>query len=215
MDIIQLFDLILHVDAVLGDIISQYGAWAYFFLFAIIFCETGLVIVPFLPGDSLLFISGAFCATGAMDIRLLVVELLLAAVLGDNVNYLIGKRIGAAVFTKDYKWIDKRALNYTHDFFEKHGGKTITLCRFVPLVRTFAPFVAGVTKMKMFHFQLYNFLGAVLWIIGLTASGYFFGNIPIIRNHLNTIVLLGVGAAVIPVICGGLWKLLRRSIYSR
>lgn len=215
MDIIQLFDLILHVDAVLGDIISQYGAWAYFFLFAIIFCETGLVIVPFLPGDSLLFIAGAFCATGAMDIRLLVAELLLAAVLGDNVNYLIGKRIGAAVFTKEYKWIDKRALNYTHDFFEKHGGKTITLCRFVPLVRTFAPFVAGVTKMKMFHFQLYNFLGAVLWIIGLTASGYFFGNIPIIRNHLNTIVLLGVGAAIIPVICGGLWKLLRRSIYSR
>ncbi len=212
MDFMQLLDLVLHVDKVLGDVISQYGTWVYFILFAIIFCETGLVVAPFLPGDSLLFISGAFCATGAMDIRLFIVVLLIAAVLGDNVNYLIGKKIGSAVFTKDYRWIDKKALNYTHEFFEKHGGKTITLCRFVPLVRTFAPFVAGVTGMKMFYFQLYNLLGAFLWIVGLTVAGYFFGNIPIIRDHLNTIVLLGVGAAVVPIILGGLWKLIRRSV---
>ncbi|MGN0918618.1 MAG: VTT domain-containing protein [Oxalobacter sp.] len=214
MDFVQFLDLILHVDKVLGNMISQYGAWVYVILFAIIFCETGLVVAPFLPGDSLLFIAGAFCATGAIDLKLLAVSLLIAAVLGDNVNYLIGKKIGAAVFTKDYRWIDKKALNYTHEFFEKHGGKTITLCRFVPLVRTFAPFVAGVTSMKMFYFQMYNFLGAILWIIGLTAGGYFFGNIPIIRDHLNTIVLMGVGAAVIPLVLGGLWKLLRRSFRS-
>lgn len=214
MDFVQFLDLILHVDKVLGNMISQYGTWVYVILFAIIFCETGLVVVPFLPGDSLLFIAGAFCATGAIDLKLLVASLLVAAVLGDNVNYLIGKKIGAAVFTKDYRWIDKRALNYTHEFFEKHGGKTITLCRFVPLVRTFAPFVAGVTSMKMFYFQMYNFLGAVLWIIGLTVSGYFFGNIPIIRDHLNTIVLMGVGAAVIPLVLGGLWRLLKKSFRS-
>ena len=214
MDFVQFLDLILHVDKVLGDMISQYGTWVYVILFAIIFCETGLVVAPFLPGDSLLFISGAFCATGAIDLKLLAGSLLVAAVLGDNVNYLIGKKIGDAVFTKDYKWIDKKALNYTHEFFEKHGGKTITLCRFVPLVRTFAPFVAGVTNMKMFYFQMYNLLGAVLWIIGLTVGGYFFGNIPIIRDHLNTIVLMGVGAAIIPLILGGLWKLLRKYFRS-
>ncbi len=214
MDFVQFLDLILHVDKVLGNMISQYGTWVYVILFAIIFCETGLVVAPFLPGDSLLFISGAFCATGAIDLKLLAGSLLVAAVLGDNVNYLIGKKIGDAVFTKDYKWIDKKALNYTHEFFEKHGGKTITLCRFVPLVRTFAPFVAGVTNMKMFHFQMYNLLGAVLWIVGLTVGGYFFGNIPIIRDHLNTIVLMGVGAAIIPLILGGLWKLLRKSFRS-
>lgn len=214
MDFVQFLDLILHVDKVLGNMISQYGTWVYVILFAIIFCETGLVVAPFLPGDSLLFISGAFCATGAIDLKLLAGSLLVAAVLGDNVNYLIGKKIGDAVFTKDYKWIDKKALNYTHEFFEKHGGKTITLCRFVPLVRTFAPFVAGVTNMKMFYFQMYNLLGAVLWIVGLTVGGYFFGNIPIIRDHLNTIVLMGVGAAIIPLILGGLWKLLRKSFRS-
>ncbi|MBR7069711.1 MAG: VTT domain-containing protein [Oxalobacter sp.] len=214
MDFVQFFDLILHVDKVLGNIIAQYGTWVYFILFAIIFCETGLVVAPFLPGDSLLFISGAFCATGAIDLKILAGSLLVAAVLGDNVNYVIGRKIGDAVFTKDYKWIDKKALNYTHEFFEKHGGKTITLCRFIPLVRTFAPFVAGVTKMKMFYFQMYNLLGAVLWIIGLTVGGYFFGNIPIIRDHLNTIVLLGVGAAIVPLILGGLYKLFKKSFGS-
>lgn len=215
MDLMQLLDVVLHVDKALGTIISQYGTWVYVVLFAIIFCETGLVVAPFLPGDSLLFISGAFCATGAMNVQLLMVLLLVAAVVGDNLNYLIGRKIGRAVFTKDYKWIDKKALHHTHVFFEKHGGKTITMCRFIPLVRTFAPFVAGVTEMHLLKFQLYNVVGAILWIVGLVLGGYFFGNIPIIRDHLNTIVLLGVCAAIVPIILGGLWKLFRKALRSQ
>lgn len=215
MEFMHLLDVILHVDEALGTIIAHYGTWVYFVLFAIIFCETGLVVAPFFPGDSLLFIAGAFCATGAMSLDVLIVLLVIAAVTGDNLNYFIGRKIGRAVFTRDYRWIDKKALYYTHMFFEKHGGKTITMCRFVPLVRTFAPFVAGVTEMHLLKFQLYNVAGAIVWVAGLTLGGYFFGNIPIIRDHLNTIVLLGVGAAVIPVILGGLWKLLQQALRSR
>ncbi len=208
----QLFDVILHVDKVLGSIISQYGTWVYAILFIVIFCETGLVVAPFLPGDSLLFIAGAFCATGAMHIGFLMLLLVIAAVAGDNLNYVIGRKIGKTVFTRDYRWIDKKALHYTHVFFEKHGGKTITMCRFVPLVRTFAPFVAGVTEMHLLKFQLYNVVGAIAWVVGLVLGGYFFGNIPIIRNHLNTIVLLGVSAAIIPIILAAFWKLFRKAI---
>ena len=214
MDFMQLLGVILHVDKALGTIISQYGTWVYVVLFAIIFCETGLVVAPFLPGDSLLFIDGAFCATGAMHLELLIILLIIAAVTGDNLNYFIGRKIGRAVFTRDYRWIDKKALHHTHVFFEKHGGKTITMCRFVPLVRTFAPFVAGVTEMHLLKFQLYNVAGAIVWVVGLVLGGYFFGNIPVIRNHLNTIVLLGVCAAVVPVILGGLWKLFQRALRS-
>lgn len=214
MDFMQLLGVILHVDKALGTIISQYGTWVYVVLFAIIFCETGLVVAPFLPGDSLLFIAGAFCAIGAMHLELLIILLIIAAVTGDNLNYFIGRKIGRAVFTRDYRWIDKKALDYTHVFFEKHGGKTITMCRFVPLVRTFAPFVAGVTEMHLLKFQLYNVAGAIVWVVGLVLGGYFFGNIPVIRNHLNTIVLLGVCAAVVPVILGGLWKLFQRALRS-
>ncbi|EEO27346.1 VTT domain-containing protein [Oxalobacter paraformigenes] len=214
MDFMQLLDVILHVDKALGSIISQYGTWVYVVLFAIVFCETGLVVAPFLPGDSLLFIAGAFCATGAMNVELLMALLIIAAVTGDNLNYWIGRKIGRAVFTKDYRWIDKKALHHTHVFFEKHGGKTITMCRFLPLVRTFAPFVAGVTEMNLIKFQIYNVVGAVVWVVGLVLGGYFFGNIPIIRDHLNTIVLLGVGAAIIPIILGGLWKLFRKTVRS-
>ncbi len=210
----QLLDIVLHVDKTLGVIISQYGTWVYFILFAIIFCETGLVVTPFLPGDSLLFIAGAFCATGAMNMELLMVILVVAAVVGDNLNYFIGRKIGRAVFTRDYRWIDKKALFHTQAFFEKHGGKTITLCRFIPLIRTFAPFVAGVSEMHLIKFQLYNVAGALIWVVGLILAGYFFGNIPIIRDHLNTIVLLGVGAAVIPVILGGFWKFYQRMFRS-
>lgn len=214
MDFMQLLDVILHVDKALGSIISQYGTWVYVVLFAIIFCETGLVVAPFLPGDSLLFIAGAFCATGAMNVELLMALLIIAAVTGDNLNYWIGRKIGRAVFTKDYRWIDKKALHHTHVFFEKHGGKTITMCRFLPLVRTFAPFVAGVTEMNLIKFQIYNVVGAIVWVVSLVLGGYFFGNIPIIRDHLNTIVLLGVGAAIIPIIIGGLWKLFRKTARS-
>jgi len=179
-------------------------------LFAIVFCETGLVILPFLPGDTLLFIAGAFCASGAMNAGLLVVLLILAAVSGNTVNYWIGSAIGHKVFTHDYKWLDKAALQRTHAFYENHGGKTIILARFIPIVRTFAPFVAGVSEMTFGKFQIFNIAGAALWVVSLVAGGYFFGNIPIIRDHLNTIVLIGVGAAVIPLALGGLWKVGRK-----
>jgi membrane-associated protein len=206
MEFFHLFDMILHVDKYLGTFIEQYGTLVYAVLFAIVFAETGLVVVPFLPGDTLLFIGGAFAATGAMNVWLLMALLITAAITGNTVNYWIGQALGQKVFTHDYKWLDKKALHKTHVFFEKHGGKTIILCRFVPIVRTFAPFVAGVSEMSFARFQMFNVTGALLWVIGLVAGGYFFGNIPFIRDHLNTIVLVGVGAAVVPVMLGGLWK---------
>jgi membrane-associated protein len=206
MDLMQFFDMMLHVDKSLGLVIQHYGTLVYAVLFAIVFCETGLVIFPFLPGDTLLFIGGAFCATGAMNIWGLILLLLAAAIGGNTVNYWIGEAIGHRVFTHDYKWLDKAALQRTHAFYENHGGKTIILSRFIPIVRTFAPFVAGVSDMTFVKFQMFNVTGAVLWVIGLVAGGYFFGNIPMIRDHLNTIVLIGVGAAVIPLAVGGLWR---------
>ncbi|SNT15113.1 membrane-associated protein [Noviherbaspirillum humi] len=208
MDFMQFLDMFLHVDKYLGQFIAQYGTMIYAVLFAIVFCETGLVVMPFLPGDTLLFIAGAFCATGSMNAGLLIVLLLIAATGGNTVNYWIGKAIGQRVFTHDYRWLDKAALQKTHAFYENHGGKTIILARFVPIVRTFAPFVAGVSAMTFAKFQFFNFVGAALWVIGLVAGGYFFGNIPIIRDHLNTIVLIGVGAAVVPLALGGMWRLM-------
>jgi len=210
MDFMQLFDMILHVDKTLGVLIAQYGPMVYAVLAAIIFCETGLVVMPFLPGDSLLFIAGAFCATGAMNIWLLLALLVICAIAGNTVNYWIGQAIGHKVFTRDYRWIDRKSLQKTHEFFEKHGGKTIILARFLPIVRTFAPFVAGVSEMTFIRFQIYNITGALLWVVGLVVGGYFFGNIPIIRDHLNTIVLLGIGGAIIPLIIGGMWKLYKK-----
>ncbi|MDP3844294.1 MAG: VTT domain-containing protein [Oxalobacteraceae bacterium] len=210
MEFMQFFDMILHVDKTLGHLLENYGTMVYAVLFLIVFAETGLVVFPFLPGDTLLFIGGAFCATGAMDAWLLVSLLLVAAIGGNTLNYWFGSLIGNKVFTHDYKWLDKKALHKTHVFFEKHGGKTIILCRFVPIVRTFAPFVAGVSKMTFSKFQLFNVTGALLWVVGLVAAGYFFGNIPIIRDHLNTIVLIGVAAAVVPLMLGGAWKFYRK-----
>jgi membrane-associated protein len=210
MDFMEFFGMILHVDKYLGPFIAEYGTLVYVVLFAIVFCETGLVILPFLPGDSLLFIAGAYCATDAMNIWLLMGLLLLAAAGGNTVNYWIGRAIGHKVFTHDYRWLDKDALRKTHAFYENHGGKTIVLARFVPVVRTFAPFVAGVSEMTFTKFQFFNIIGALAWVVGLVVAGYFFGNIPVIREHLNTIVLIGVGAAVVPVALGGLWKLSRK-----
>lgn len=203
----QFFDMILHVDKYLGMFIAQYGSMIYLVLFAIIFCETGLVVLPFLPGDTLLFIAGAFCASGSMHAGLLVGLLITAAVLGNTVNYWIGKAIGEKVYTRDYRWLDRHALQRTHAFYENHGGKTLILARFVPVVRTFAPFVAGISRMTFVKFQFFNGTGAVLWVGILVAGGYLFGNIPFIRDHLNAIVLVGVGAAAIPVALGALWKI--------
>ncbi|HZW21529.1 VTT domain-containing protein [Noviherbaspirillum sp.] len=210
MDFLQFFDMILHVDKYLGTFIAEYGTMVYVVLFAIVFCETGLVVLPFLPGDSLLFIAGAFCATGAMNEWVLMSLLIIAAVTGNTVNYWIGRAIGEKVFTHDYRWLDKDALRKTHAFYENHGGKTIILARFVPVVRTFAPFVAGVSAMTFAKFQFFNIVGALIWVIGLVVAGYFFGNIPFIRNHLNTIVLVGVLAAVVPVALGGMWKVYQK-----
>ena len=210
MDLMQFFDMILHVDKYMGSFIAQYGALIYAVLFAIIFCETGLVVLPFLPGDTLLFIGGAFCAAGSMNLWLLLILLILAAVLGNTVNYGIGHLLGDKVYTRDYRWLDRNALQRTHAFYENHGGKTLVLARFVPVVRTFAPFVAGVSRMGFAKFQLFNCTGAILWVSLLLVTGYLFGDIPLIRDHLNTIVLVGVGAAIVPVALGGLWKIGRR-----
>ena len=210
MDFVQLLDMLVHVDKTLGTLIAQYGVYVYAVLFAIIFAETGLVVLFFFPGDTLLFIAGAFCATGQMHLGLLIFLLVTAAVLGNTTNYLIGEAIGQRVFTHDYRWINKDALRRTHEFFERHGGKTIILARFVPVVRTFAPFVAGVSDMTFGRFQLYNFAGALAWVVSLCVAGYMFGNIPIIRDNLTAIVLFGVAVAVVPVALGGLWKFSRR-----
>lgn len=212
MDFVQLLDMLVHVDKTLGILINQYGTLVYAVLFAIIFCETGVVFLFFFPGDTLLFIAGAFCAAGKMDPLLLMFLLVTAAVSGSTLNYWIGEAIGHRVFTHDYRWINKDALRRTHDFFEKHGGKTIILARFVPVVRTFAPFVAGVSDMTHARYQLYNVSGALIWVVGLVTAGYFFGNIPLVRDHLTLIVLCGVGVAVVPIMLGGLWKLYRKML---
>jgi membrane-associated protein len=210
MDFMQLVDMVLHVDKSLGRVIAEYGQMVYGVLSAIVFAETGLVVFPFLPGDTLLFIGGAFAATGELNVWLLMGLLVFAAVAGNTVNYMIGNAIGQKVFTHDYRWLDKAALQKTHAFYENHGGKTIILARFVPVVRTFAPFVAGVSDMSFARFQLFNITGALIWVVGLVTAGYFFGNIPVIRDHLTVIVLIGVGAAVIPVLLGAMYKFYRR-----
>lgn len=210
MDFMQFIDMILHVDKYLGMFIAQYGSMIYLVLFAIVFCETGLVVFPFLPGDTLLFIAGAFCASGSMHPAVLLTLLIVAAVAGNSVNYWIGHLIGEKVYTHDYRWLDRHALQRTHAFYEKHGGKTLVLARFVPVVRTFAPFVAGISRMTFAKFQLFNCTGAILWVGLLVSGGYLFGNIPFIRDHLNAIVLAGVAAAAVPVMLGALWKVGQR-----
>jgi len=211
--LLHFVNLVLHIDTFLGQFIQQYGTWVYVVLFLIVFCETGLVVVPFLPGDSLLFIGGAFAATGAMDLGALIVLMLVAAVVGNTVNYLIGRAIGPAVFNTRIRglerFLDRAALQKTHDFYSRHGGKTIVLARFIPVVRTFAPFVAGISQMSMRRFQFFNVVGALMWVLLLVLLGYFFGNIPFIRQYLNVIVLIGAAAAIVPVMLGGLWKMRR------
>lgn len=207
MDFMQFLDMILHVDKMLGVLIGEYGTLVYAVLFAIVFCECAFVIFPFLPGDSLLFIAGTFSATGAMSPWILVTLLIIASISGNSVNYWIGSLIGHRIMAHPNKWIDQNALRKTHEFYEKHGGKTVVLARFIPLVRTFAPFVAGFSEMTHRTFQFFNVLGAFIWVLSVVLAGYFFGNIPFIREHLNAIVLVGVCAAVVPVALGALWKL--------
>lgn len=207
-------DFFLHVDKYLGTMIEQMGVWIYAILFLIIFAETGLVIFPFLPGDSLLFIAGAFCATGNMHLGWLTLLLFIAATAGNTVNFAIGRMIGQKIWDMNSRWIDHNALSKTHLFYERHGGKTLILARFLPLFRTFAPFVAGISQMSSWRFQLFNIIGALCWIVGLIIAGYFFGNLPIVKEYLNVIVLLGVGAAVIPAVLGALWRIFAKKRYT-
>jgi membrane-associated protein len=195
------WDLLRHLDDHLAALIQQYGPWVYAILFLIIFCETGLVVTPFLPGDSLLFVAGTLWAVSDMNVHALAALLIVAAILGDAVNYSVGAYIGPKVFQwEDSRWFNRKALDAAHAFYEKHGGKTIIIARFVPLVRTFAPFVAGVGRMTYARFALFNVTGAVLWVVSLVYAGYFFGNIPIIRDNLTIVIFVIIGISLLPIV---------------
>lgn len=184
-----LIDFILNVDEHLARFVAAYGTWVYALLFAIVFVETGLVVMPFLPGDSLLFVVGTMCGAGLLDIRLSIGLLLVAAIAGDQVNYTLGRYFGPKVFQwEQSRLFNKRAFNQAHEFYERYGGITIILARFLPFVRTFAPFVAGVAEMNRAKFTLYNVVGAVLWVVGITLAGYFFGNLSFVQNNLEKII---------------------------
>jgi membrane-associated protein len=200
MDLLRsVIDLFLHLDQHLSRVIADYGVWTHLILFLIIFAETGLVVTPFLPGDSLLFAAGTFAALGSLDLWLLVVLLVAAAILGDTVNYWIGAWVGPRAFSGNVKFLRKDYLDRTHAFYEKHGGKTVILARFVPIIRTFAPFVAGVGAMSYPKFITYNVVGAVLWVGLFVPAGYFFGNIPAVRKNFTLVILAIIALSVLPI----------------
>lgn len=193
-------DIVLHLDKYLTVLVAQHGPWIYAILFAIIFCETGLVVMPFLPGDSLLFVAGGLAATGGMDIALLSSLLFLAAVLGDNLNYWVGRSLGHRVFRWEHsRFFNRRAFDKTHAYFEHHGGKIIIIARFMPLIRTFAPFVAGVAEMSYRRFLPLDVLGGALWIFSLTLAGYFFANVPFVKTNLSLFIVGIVAISLLPV----------------
>ena len=188
--LLSLFSFITHLDAHLAELIRDYGVWIYAILFAIVFIETGVVVMPFLPGDSLLFIAGAFAAQGEMSLTVLMVSLIAAAVLGNTSNYWIGRYFGPRVFQwENSKFFNKNAFDKAHAFYEKHGAITIIVTRFLPFLRTFSPFVAGVAAMTHGRFQFYNITGGLLWVVSLSLAGYFFGNIPVVKTHLTLIIV--------------------------
>ena len=195
----NLIDFILHIDIHIGEIISQYGAYTYGILFLIIFAETGFVVTPFLPGDSLLFAAGAFSALGSLDILILLLILCFAAVGGDTINYWIGHFFGERIIANPKIPIKKEHIKETEKFFERHGGKTIILARFVPIVRTFAPFVAGVGKMHYGKFISYNVIGGLAWVFLFTLAGYFFGNIPTVKDNFTFVILAIIIISVLPM----------------
>ena len=200
MEIITGFiDIVLHLDVHLQSLVSNYGTWIYLILFLIIFCETGLVVTPFLPGDSLLFVAGAVAAGGGMDVHTLFGVLAVASFSGDNTNYWIGRYAGPRVFRRKGSLLfDPAHLERTNRFYERHGGKTVLIARFVPIVRTFAPFVAGMGQMAYPRFLSYSFAGAILWIGSLTYAGYFFGNLPIVRDNLSLVIIGIVLLSIMP-----------------
>ena len=202
--ILKLVDFILHVDTYLNGIITRYGAWTYGLLFVVIFMETGFVVTPFLPGDSLIFAAATFAARGVLNPWLIFILLSIAAVSGDTANYWIGHAIGAKAYTGEVKWIKKEYMDRTHAFFEKHGGKTIFLARFVPIIRTFAPFVAGVSEMSYRHFITWNLVGGVTWVATFTLLGYFFGNIPFVQDNFELVIIAIVLISFVPAVVEGL-----------
>jgi membrane-associated protein len=198
--ILQLVDFVLHVDVYLSEIIANYGAWTLALLFLIIFLETGVVVTPFLPGDSLIFAAATFAARGVLNPWLLFLLLATAAILGDTVNYWIGHRVGARAYTGEIRWIKQEYIQRTHLFFEKHGGKTIFLARFVPIIRTFAPFVAGVCQMSYGFFFRWNIIGGVTWVAIFTFLGYFFGNIPFVQHNFELIIIAIIVISLVPAV---------------
>lgn len=196
---LSLVDFILHIDVHLNELCLNYGAWVYAILFAIVFCETGLVVTPFLPGDSLLFAVGAMAALGALDVKLVTPLLIIAAVFGDGINYAIGAKMGERVFQNDASRFFKKAhLIKTQEFYERHGGKTIIIARFMPIIRTFAPFVAGVGTMAYARFFLFNVVGAVLWVALFVLAGFFFGNLPVVKHNFTLVIFAIIGVSILP-----------------
>ena len=195
----QVLDFALHLDRHLAAFVTAYGAWVYALLFVVVFCETGLVVTPFLPGDSLLFVVGAIAAAGGMDIAAVMALLVAAALSGDNVNYWIGRFVGPRVFHyRDSRWFNPAYLARTHAFYERHGGKTIAIARFVPIVRTYVPFVAGVGAMPYARFLVFSVLGALAWVVSLSLAGYFFGNVPAVKSNLGAVIVAIVLISVSP-----------------
>ena len=200
MDLPFIFiDLVLHIDKYLPGIIESYGFWTYLILFAIIFCETGLVVLPYLPGDSLLFVAGTLAGAGYLNIEILVITLIAAAILGDTVNYWIGHTLGMKVLEKKYSFVKTEHLDQTREYFAKYGGVTIVIARFVPFIRTFAPFLAGVGKMRYRWFLSYNVIGGVLWILAFSLAGFFFGGLPIVKENFSLIVYMIIGISLLAV----------------
>ncbi|WP_455864667.1 DedA family protein [Pantoea agglomerans] len=194
-------DFILHIDVHLAELVAQYGMWVYAILFLILFCETGLVVTPFLPGDSLLFVAGALAAlqTNDLNIHVMVALMAVAAIVGDAVNYTIGRLFGDKLFSNPNSKIFRRShLDKTHQFYERHGGKTIILARFVPIVRTFAPFVAGMGKMSYRHFALYNISGGLLWVLLFSYAGYLFGDLPVVQENLKLLIVAIIVLSILP-----------------
>lgn len=196
-----MLDLILHLDRHLHDLTAEYGVWTYAILFAIVFCETGLVVTPFLPGDSLLFAAGAIASLGSLDVWIVGFLLVCAAILGDTVNYHLGMYLGPKVLRSESNWLfNRKHLDRTHAFFERYGGKTIILARFVPIVRTFAPFVAGVGAMRYRRFLAYNVVGGVIWVGGFVTAGYLFGQLPFIKKNFSLVILGIIFVSLLPMV---------------
>ena len=197
----KLIDIVLHLDRYLKELVPEYGLWIYAILFLIIFCETGLVVTPFLPGDSLLFAIGALGGAGALNLWVILLLLTVAAILGDTVNYWIGNLVGPKIFKGEgSRWLNRKHLDKTHQFYERYGGKTIIIARFVPIVRTFAPFVAGIGRMSYLKFMSFNVAGGVLWVFSMTLAGYFFGGLEIVKKNFSMVILLIIFISILPAV---------------